>query len=103
MANNVTWPTDFGDLTPPIYRHMFGNTKLERGVNMFINNHITHTIPDLLNNRVFYVILSQTFPITGVTHVVEWHGFINNSMCTCTNYLNTQECKHLYCVRMANM
>lgn len=102
MADNITWPTDFGDLTREMYYHMFGSSKVERGLNMFINNHILHVVPDLINNRVFYVILSQTFPITGNTHVVEWHGFIHNSTCTCTNYQQHFKCKHLYCVRIAN-
>lgn len=98
------WETDFGVLTPPEYYDLFGRTRIERALNMFANNLILGMYPDPANNRVFYLFLSQTFPVTGVTNVVRWMGFMHNSECTCPDFQQRQIiCKHIYCVRLNNL
>jgi len=102
----TTWATDYGNFTPIQYFQLFGQTRLERGLNMYLGNYILAGYPFPLINpfRIYYLIASQTFPLTGNVHIIEWNGFIHNSKCTCIDYINRHNiCKHLYCIRIANL
>ncbi len=99
-----TFPTDFGNLNIVEYYNMFGRTRMERALNMLLNGLILDIVPDLPHGTIYYVVLSQTWPITGVVHIVEWRGFMHNSECTCADFNQRNiVCKHLHCVRINNL
>ena len=100
----TTWQTDFGLLTAEEYYDLFGRSRIERAINIILNNYIIGIYIDNIQNRIYYIILSQTFPITGTRHIVEWNGFMHNSQCTCQDFQNRHTiCKHIYSVRLNNL